>query len=367
MRIGSEVPVVVRRDGRDLSLNIVPVERGEVLPRQRELKPWGITARNISFLMAREMKRSSQSGALVTSLRPGGPAGEAKPSLRPGDVICEVNGETVENVAALAEITRKLAADKTGSFTVVVAFEREARRYMTVVKIGVQELRDPGLEVAKAWLPIETEVISREIARQLGQSDLKGVYITQVYPGTSAEKAGLAPGDFVVAIDGEKLTASNPEHYEEFATQIRQYDLEAKVTLTIQRGKEQLKVPVQLERSPKLQREMKKYRNDDFEFTARDIAFFDIAEKRWQPGQSGVLVEEVKSGSWAELASLYAGDLLIEVDGQPVNDVESLKIIMETVAKERKNFVVVKVLRGVHTAFLEFEPAWNNHVSNSKN
>jgi len=367
LRIGSEVPVVVRREGRDLPLNIVPVERGEVLPRQRELKPWGITARNISFLMAREMKRSSQSGALVTSLRPGGPAGEAKPSLRPGDVICEVNGETVENVAALAEITRKLAADKTGSFTVVVAFEREARRYMTVVKIGVQELRDPGLEVAKAWLPIETEVISREIARQLGQSDLKGVYITQVYPGTSAEKAGLAPGDFVVAIDGEKLTASNPEHYEEFATQIRQYDLGATVTLTIQRGKEQLKVPVQLERSPKLQREMKKYRNDDFEFTARDIAFFDIAEKRWQPGQSGVLVEEVKSGSWAELASLYAGDLLIEVDGQPVNDVESLKIIMETVAKERKNFVVVKVLRGVHTAFLEFEPAWNNHVSNSKN
>jgi S1-C subfamily serine protease len=238
---------------------------------------------------------------------------------------------------------------------------------MTVVKIGVQELRDPGLEVAKAWLPIETEVISREIARQLGQPDLKGVYITQVYPGTSAEKAGLAPGDFVVAIDGEKLTASNPEHYEEFATQIRQYDLGATVTLTIQRGKEQLKVPVQLERSPKLQREMKKYRNDDFEFTVRDIAFFDIAEKRWQPGQGGVLVEEVKSGSWAELASLYAGDLLIEVDGQPVNDVESLKAIMATVAKQRKNFVVVKVLRGVHTAFLEFEPAWNNHVSNSKN
>ena len=366
LRIGSEVPVAVRRDGRDLPLTLVPVERGEILPKQRELKPWGITARDISFLIAKEMKRPNQAGALVTSIRPGGPAGEAKPSLRPRDVICEINGEPVANVEALAEITKKLSAGKTEPVTVVAAFDREARRYMTVVKIGVQELRDPGLEVSKAWMPIETEVISREIARQLGQPDLKGFYITEVYPGTSAEKAGVKAGDFVLAIDGEKLTASNPEHYEEFATQIRQYDIGAKVTLTLQRGKEQLKLPVELVRSPKLQREMKKYRNDDFEFTARDIAFFDIAEERWKPEQRGVLVEEVKSGSWAELASLYVGDLLVEVDGNPVTDVESLKTIMETVAKEKKTFLVMKVLRGIHTAYLEFEPAWKNNVSGTK-
>jgi len=111
---------------------------------------------------------------------------------------------------------------------------------------------------------------------------------------------------------------------------------------------------------------MKKYRNDDFDFTARYIAFFDIAGERWKPDQRGVLVEEVKSGSWAELASLYVGDLLVEVDGSPVTDVESLKTSMETIAKEKKSFLVMKVLRGIHTAYLEFEPAWKNNVSGTK-
>ena len=45
----------------------------------------------------------------------------------------------------------------------------------------------------KAWLPVETHVISREIAREMGQPDLKGFYITQVYPDSTAQKAGLKP------------------------------------------------------------------------------------------------------------------------------------------------------------------------------
>ena len=69
-------------------------------------------------------------------------------------------------------------------------------------------MKDPGLEVTKAWLPVETQVISREIAQQLGQPDLKGFYITRVYPDSTAGKAGLKAGDFIVAVDGEKLSAS---------------------------------------------------------------------------------------------------------------------------------------------------------------
>ncbi|HWQ92299.1 MAG TPA: PDZ domain-containing protein, partial [Clostridia bacterium] len=117
-------------------------------------------------------------------------------------------------------------------------------------------------------------------------------------------------------------------------------------------------VPVELARSPKLKREMKKYRSEEFEFTARDVAFFDIAEERWQPGQRGVRVEDVRPGSWAELASLYVDDLIVEVDGQPVDDVEKLKVVLEQIAGEKKQFVLMKVLRGIHTAFLELEPAW---------
>src|SRR5207245_6979800 len=137
-------------------------------------------------------------------------------------------------------------------------------RYLTVVKVGVQELRDPGLEVTKAWLAVETQVISRDIAKQLGLPELKGFYITQVYPDSTAEKAGLKPGDYLTAVDGQKLTASAPEHEDDLATLIRQYEVGQTVELSVLRDKAQLKVRVELMRSPKLVREMKKYRNDDF-------------------------------------------------------------------------------------------------------
>jgi serine protease Do len=358
--LDNEVPAVVLRDGKELTVRLKPVERGELNPKQHELKQWGITVRNLSFLTAKEMKRTNTLGVLVSSVRAGGPAGESKPALEARDVLTEINGNLVTDVEALTEITRKLTQGKTEPVGVIATFERDSQRFLTVVRVGIQDLRDPGLEVTKAWLPVETHVISRDIARQLGKPDLKGFYITEVYPNSTAEKAGLRPGDFITAVDDEKLTASAAEHEDELATLIRQYDAGKTVQLTLWREKEkqQIKVPVELARSPKLRREMKKYRNEDFEFTGRDISFFDIAEEQWKPSQAGVLVEDVRSGSWAELGSLSADDLLVEVDGQPVSNVDALKPVMEKIAAEKKAFVVMKVVRGIHTAYLELEPTW---------
>ena len=360
MPIGKKVEAVVDRDGKQVKLQIAALERGELFPKQQELKPWGMTARNISPLMKREMKRASFDGVLVGTVRPGGPAGEAKPGLDNRDVILEVGGTPVKNLAGLIEVTEKLTSGKTEPVPVIVTFERKAERFLTVVKVGIKELKDPGLEVSKAWLPIETHVISRDIANQLGQPALRGFYITRIYADTTADKAGLKAGDFIISLDGEKLTASVPEHEEELATLIRQYDVGKTVELTILRDKVEKKVPVELARSPRVQREMKKYRNDDFEFTARDVCFFDAADEQWRSDQRGALVEDVKPGSWAELGSLGVGDLILEVDEQSIGNVDELRQQMEKVSSGKKSVVLMKVLRGVHTSFLEIEPAWKN-------
>lgn len=358
--IGKPVEAVVLREGKELKLQVTAVERGELSPKQREFKQWGMTVRNISPLMQREMKRANQDGVLVGTVRPGGPAGEAKPSLQFRDVIVEVGGTPVKNLADLEQLTGKLTEGKTEPEPVIVTFERKAARFLTVVKVGVKDLADPGLEVTKAWLPVETHIISRDIARQLGQPALKGFYLTRVYAGTTAEKAGLKAGDFVVALDGEKLTASAPEHEEELATLVRQYDVGKTVELTVLRDQAEKKISVELARSPRLQRELKKYRNEAFEFTVRDIGFFDAATEQWSGDQRGVLVEEVKPGSWAELGSLNVGDLVLEVGGQAVGTVEELRRAMEQIATDKLAVVRMKVLRGIHTSYLEIEPAWQN-------
>ena len=48
----------------------------------------------------------------------------------------------------------------------------------------------------------------------------------------------------------------------------------------------------------------------------------------------------------------------LSLDGQPVRNVDELRPVMEKVAAAKKRSVVVKVLRGIHTRFLELEPKW---------
>ena len=305
--IGQEATAVVRREGKDISLRLVPVEREDIFPRQHELKQWGLTVRDFSNLLAKEMKRPGLDGVMVTSVRPGGPAGSAKPAFEPGDVLVEVNGEPIKNVEGLKELTRKLTEGKSAPVPVMATFERKAARYFAVVRVGIEELKDPGLEVTKAWLPVETHLISREIAKQLGQPNLRGFYITRVYPNTTAAAADLKPSDFIVAVDGEKLAAADSGYEDELATLIRQYDVGKKVELTVIRGTEELKVPVELARSPRLKREMKKYRNEDFEFHCARGVILRPGRRAVEPRPAGGAGgRRGKSGSSAELGSLVA-------------------------------------------------------------
>jgi S1-C subfamily serine protease len=103
---------------------------------------------------------------------------------------------------------------------------------------------------------------------------------------------------------------------------------------------------------------MKKYRDDNFEFTVRDIAFVDRINQMWTQEQTGVLVEIVSNGSWAGLANLLTGDLITEVDNNYMENVIAFEKTMEDIAKKTPKNVVMKVMRGIHTLFVEMEPDW---------
>ncbi|HIJ65853.1 MAG TPA: PDZ domain-containing protein [Candidatus Hydrogenedentes bacterium] len=356
--VGEPVEVVVLRGGEEIVLSVTTIEREKIYPQQHEIKEWGITVRNMSDLLAKTMKRDSAEGVLVTSIRPGGPAGDAKPAIFRQDVLVEVNGKPIENVQELRDVTAEIVQGQDDPVPTLVGFERKTERYLTVVKVGIKDIEDPGLEVKKAWLPVQTQVLTRDIATELGDRKLKGFVFTQVFEGSTAETAGLEVGDFILAVDGEPLEASAPEDYEELPALIRQYKIGSVADLTVLRDAEKRTIAVELIRSPKLSREMKKYRDDNFEFTVRDITFFDKAEERWKEEEKGVLVEQVESGGWAALGQLRPGDLIQQVDDTVIADVEALETKMDAVVAAEPKAVVFKVGRGVYTVYLEFEPKW---------
>jgi S1-C subfamily serine protease len=242
----------------------------------------------------------------------------------------------------------------------LVTFEKRTERIMTIVKVGIREMNDPGLEVKKAWLPVETQVITRDIANFIKRPEIKGFRVTFVYPGSTAEKAGLQVGDMIYAVDTEKMTASEPENYEELGALIRQYRVGDTTELSILRGEQDTKLTVELERAPRLDREMKSYRDENFEFAARDITFFDRAKEKWAGDLAGVLIEEVTQGSWAAVAGLTINDLIVAIDGNAVGDVEALRAAMKTIAGAKPKSLVFKVIRGIHEMYVEVVPKWDN-------
>jgi S1-C subfamily serine protease len=84
----------------------------------------------------------------------------------------------------------------------------------------------------------------------------------------------------------------------------------------------------------------------------------DRVTQQWDEGQGGALALAVQPGGWAALAHLAVGDLILAVDGRAVPDVKSLEERMKSIAQEKPRHVTLFVRRGIHTVFVEMEPAW---------
>ncbi len=356
--VGRRARAVVIRDGRRQSLSVVVKERENVMMMPRELKEWGICASDLSFRAAREMERDTRDGVLVKSVRPGGPASEAKPEICSKDILVDVGSHPIKNLNGLLEVTAELLRDKSKPVPVVVTFDRAGVQYLTVVKVGIREMLDPGLEVSKAHLAIDSQVLTMDIADELGISGTTGVRVTRVYPGSSAEKSGIKKGDLIVALDGEIIPASEQEDSEVLPAMIRQYNVGSVVRLKILRADEELEIPAELATSPRLPREMKRYCDHNFEFTVRDVTSVDRVKKNWDEKKRGVLVEVVNEGGWAAIARLAVGDLVLTVDGKTVPDAAAMEKVMKGIAKIKVERVVFFVLRGIHYLYVELEPGW---------
>lgn len=358
LAVGRAVKAAIRRQDRALTLELTPEEREYYQPRSEELKSWGITASNLSRLMARELKLADRRGVLVKSIRPGGPCGDARPPLMPGDIIREINGRAVPDLTALKDITAGVLQGRDTLILTAVAFQRRNERYVSAVLLGEKKSGGQGRQVAKAWLPVATQVLLRDLAKVLGLGARQGARVVQVYPGTTAEEAGLKVGDIILGVNGEPVEASVPADVEVMDVMLQRYQVGERVQLTVMRQGREMSVAAELAASPVPAAELKKYRNDDFEFAVRDLAFADRVREDLPRDQAGVIVEDVTMGGWASLAHLAPGDIILGVDDRPAVDVEGFRGLMTAVGRAKQEHTVFKVQRGIHTVFLELETDW---------
>jgi len=356
--VGQAVKVKILRDNAEMTIDSKTDSRPAVAEKQHELKSWGICGSNLNYYDQKEMQLESQDGVLITSFLPSGPAGAAKPTLNEGDIVTKVADTPVKDMDGLRNLTKTLTSNGTKSVPVIVEFLREKDHYATVVKLGKSETTEAGQEISKAWLPVESQPLTRELAKAMGIAKKTGVRITRVFPESNASKADLKIGDLILKLDGEQIPAQEMDDVEVFPSIIRQYEIGTKVKLSILRDNKPLDVTVELVAAPKPESDFAKHDDDIFEFQARDIAFTDRSKGKVTKESQGVYVNSVSTGGWAALAQLQTGDVITQINGVSISDLEKLKTTLTEIAKTKPVYVVFRVQRGIHTAYLEVKPEW---------
>ncbi|HQR51438.1 MAG TPA: DegQ family serine endoprotease [Methylophilaceae bacterium] len=77
------------------------------------------------------------------------------------------------------------------------------------VAMDVQNQLKAGGKVARGWLGISIQEITKELAESFGMKNTNGALVAGVEKGSPAEKAGLEAGDVILKFDGKVITSSS--------------------------------------------------------------------------------------------------------------------------------------------------------------
>ena len=153
-----------------------------------------------------------------------------------------------------------------------------------------------------------------------------GVTISSVVPGSPADEAGLKVGDTITTVDGHKVTKGS-----ELVADIASRKPGSKVSLGFVRNGKQQDTSVTIADRAKLfaarlsddegGNDESTPKQDKFGISVRKLTP-EMAEKLDIPGGKGVIVQDVKPGSFADDINLGRGDVILEINKQPVNSEE---------------------------------------------
>ncbi len=190
------------------------------------------------------------------------------------------------------------------------------------VKRVVDSALGGGHSVVRPWLGVKGQPVTGEIAKSLGMVAPRGVLVAQVYPGSSADKAGLKESDVILSIDGKDV---NDEGGGAFA--IGTHKVGDRVPMVIRRGEREQTLTVRADTAPESPARDERTLTGRNPFdgatvmnlspaVAQDLGADPFAGK-------GVLVTKIGQG-FALNAGLRPGDFIREVNGRPINVVADL-------------------------------------------
>ncbi len=209
-----------------------------------------------------------------------------------------------------------------------------------IVRPTVEKLVQYG-KVTHGYMGIGIADVTPDNSKFFNMDKAIGAVVSQIEPGSPGAKGGLKVGDVITQIDGKDVSDAG-----ELQVVVGQKNPDTTIHLQVMRDGKSVTVPVTLEAMGSRDK------------AARETADAVKGKPRWGVGLSdmtpemreqlqapselhGAVIQQVQPGSPADNAGLQSGDVIVEVNRQPVQNAADVQKALSSVAQGADAMVLV--------------------------
>ena len=202
-----------------------------------------------------------------------------------------------------------------------------------MVRHVMDQLKSDG-RVRRSQLGITVQPVTSDMAESLGLKDVSGAIVSSVASGSAAETAGLKRGDIITSFNGQPVHDFN-------ALRNRVADVApgSSASVVVVRDGSDKTLSVRLDEAAVSRDARERSDSGSDDRAALGVAVSplspDVASRAGLAKDArGVVVQQVNPDGRAADAGIEAGDIILEVNRQPVQSVEELRSAVRRAAEK---------------------------------
>ena len=205
-------------------------------------------------------------------------------------------------------------------------------------KMVVAQLKEHG-HIDRAWLGVQVQPVTAEIAESLGLKKAEGAIVAQPQADSPAAKAGVVAGDVITDIDGAAIKDSR-----DLARKIGMMAPGTNIKVTLVRKGETKTLGLTLGKMPNEQQAQADTQDDrSADGSPRLGLTLAPAKEVAGSGNEGVAVVGVDLNGPAAERGIKTGDVILEVGGKAVTNAADVRKALNDARTAGKNTVLLRV------------------------
>jgi serine protease Do len=199
---------------------------------------------------------------------------------------------------------------------------------INLAKDIIVALKDEG-EVTRGWLGVAIQDLSSDMAEYYAIEEKEGVFVADVFAGDPADAAGIQRKDIILELNGEKIKTTR-----QLTAMIAKIPVGESARLKILRDGKEKTVQVVIGKRPEERLAARGQPEEQAEAFGIGVSNLtpEITQRFDTDETSGVIVTRVESGSKGDNADIRVGDIIKEINRQPIKDLSDYQATLNKVA-----------------------------------